>query len=409
MLNKWHDVLDTYYDEMVEWRRHLHKYPELSFQEVKTKAFIVHCLENVGIEAKPVGGGIVGVIKGKSPGKTIALRADFDALPIQDEKDVTYKSTIPGVMHACGHDGHTATLLGVAKVLQKHRDELAGKLVLIFQHAEETPPGGAKEMIQAGCLKDVDAIFGAHLWSTIQYGTFGFNKGHIMAASDRIEIIIQGVGGHGSAPHQSVDAIAVASQIIAQLQLIVSRQIDPLKSAVVSIGTFHSGSAFNIIADSATLRGTVRTFNEEQSDLIERELTRLVENVCSAFQAKGIVNYNRGYPALYNHEKETREFKEIIDKDFGKDVAVMMSPQMGGEDFAHYVKEIPGMFFFTGAGNPEIGAKYPHHHPKFDFDERAMLMTGKAFLSIVHYYLGSHNGIQDCIQNLNAEYAAKDH
>lgn len=387
--NQWHEELDGLYDDMVEWRRHLHRHPELSFHETETIRFIVDKLHEFGVEVKTGvgGGGIVGTIRGGNPGKTIALRADFDALPIQEETDVPYKSSVPGVMHACGHDGHTATLLGVAKILSRHRDEFAGNVVLLHQHAEECPPGGAQAMIEDGCLDGVDAVFGAHLWSKIPYGTIGYRKGYFMAAADSITIKIQGCGGHGSAPHQAVDSIVIASQIVNQLQMLVSREIDPQKAAVISIGKFHAGTAANAIADSALLEGTVRTFDEDVRDLIEREIGHVVRNVCRAFHADGQVNYDRGYPAVYNHEKETAFFERVIEKTFGKEAAAVLPPQMGAEDFAYYLQKKPGMFFLSGAENSEIGADYPHHHPKFNFDERVMLVTGKAFLSIVHDYL----------------------
>ncbi|MTT30489.1 amidohydrolase [Terrilactibacillus sp. BCM23-1] len=389
MISTWHERIEELYDQMVEWRRFLHQHPELSYQEVKTRAFIVEKLESFGIEVKDNvgGGGVVGIIRGGKPGKTIALRADFDALFIQDEKDVPYKSTVPGVMHACGHDGHTSTLLNVAQVLSEHRHELEGNVILLHQHAEEMHPGGAKPMIQDGCLDGVDLVFGTHLWSTIPYGQFGYNSGDFMAAADALEIKIQGLGGHGSAPHQSVDAIVIGAEVINQLQLIVSRQVDPLKSAVISFGSFQAGSAANIIADTATFKGTVRTFDESVRAHIEKQIPHIVEHVCEAFHATCEVTYSRGYDAVVNHEKESKVFKKIIDSTFGKGVATLVPPLMGGEDFAYYLQERPGMFFLTGAGNPEVGAKYPHHHPKFNFDERAMLMAGKAFLSIVDYYL----------------------
>lgn len=389
MSEKWNAQLDESFNEIKEWRRHLHENPELSYKEVNTSAFIVDKLTSFGIEVKKGvgGGGVVGLIRGAKPGKTIALRADFDALPIQDEKDVPYKSKVPGVMHACGHDAHTATLLGVAKVLSEHREDLAGNVVLLHQHAEEMPPGGAIAMINDGCLDGVDAVFGTHLWSTIPYGKIGYKSGYLMAASDHFTIKIQGHGGHGSSPHQTVDAVTIGSQLVNQLQQIVSRQIDPLKPAVVTVGTFHAGVTFNVIADSATITGTVRTFNKEVQDHIEAEIATISKNVCAAFHASCEVEYEHGYPAVYNHKEETAIFEEAIKAGLDEDVLFEMEPSMGGEDFAYYLQNKPGMFFFTGAGNAEVGAGYPHHHPRFDIDERAMLVAGKGFLSIVHQYL----------------------
>ncbi|HLO11651.1 MAG TPA: M20 family metallopeptidase [Pseudoneobacillus sp.] len=389
MLGKWNKSFEGLFEQMVEWRRDFHQNPELSFQEERTPKIIAKYLESLGIEVKTgVGGrGVVGTIKGGKPGKTIALRADFDALPIQDEKDVPYKSKVPGVMHACGHDGHTATLLGVAKVLSENREYLHGDVVLLHQHAEEVAPGGAIAMVEDGCLENVDVVFGSHLMANIPYGTYAYTKGPMMAAADRFVIEIQGRGGHGSAPHETVDSIAIGTQVVNQLQHIVSRQINPLKPAVISVGSFHAGGASNVIADSAELTGTVRTFDPEVRDYIEKEMKIIVEGICSTFHAKAEVSYYRGYPAVVNHDKETEVFVEVMKHSVGEEKLLNISPVMGSEDFGYFIQEKPGMFFFTGAGNEEMGACYPHHHPKFDFDERAMLDAGKAFLSLTHHYL----------------------
>lgn len=389
MLEKWKASLDDLYDQMVEWRRDFHMNPELSFQEERTPAKIADYLGSLGIEVQTgVGGrGVVGTIKGGKPGKTIAFRADFDALPIQDEKEVPYKSTVPGVMHACGHDGHTSTLMAVAKVLQENREHLHGNVVLLHQHAEELAPGGAIAMVEAGCLDGVDVVFGTHLMSNVPYGVYAYRKGAMMAAGDAFVIKIQGKGGHGAAPHETVDAIAIGTQVVNQLQHIVSRQINPLKSAVVSVGAFHAGGALNVIADSAEIKGTVRTFDPEVRDHIEREIKHIVSNVSSAFHASGEVSYQRGYPAVINHDKETDVFVNVMKSDVGEEQLVNIDPIMGSEDFGYFIQNKPGMFFFTSAGNEEIGACYPHHHPKFDFDERAMLLAGKAFLTVAHHYL----------------------
>jgi amidohydrolase len=393
MLLNWTNQLEEMYGQMVEWRRHMHQHPELSFQEVETPKMVATILESYGIEVQTnVGGrGVVGTIQGAKPGKTIALRADFDALPINDEKDVPYKSKVPGVMHACGHDGHTATLLAVAKVLSENRDQLAGKVLLLHQHAEEHHPGGAIAMVEDGCLEGVDVVFGTHLMSTVPTGVYAYKSGYMMAAGDRFDITIQGKGGHGASPHQTVDAIVIGAQIINQLQHIVSRQVDPIKSAVLSIGSFHAGNAPNVIADSAVMTGTVRTFDEAIRDHIESEIKVIAKGICSAFHATCEVSYNRGYPAVYNHPEETQTFVDVISRNFSKDLLVEIDPIMGSEDFAYYLKEKPGMFFFTGAGNDEIDANFPHHHPRFDFDEEAMIFAGKGLLSLVYHYIYSES------------------
>lgn len=349
---------------------------------------IAEILKSFHIDVKTdVGGrGVIGVIEGGIPGKTMALRADFDALPIQDEKRVSYKSKVPGVMHACGHDGHTATLLGVAKILSDNRDQLSGKIVLIHQHAEEKEPGGAIAMIEDGCLEGVDVVFGTHLSSQMPLGIVGTKAGAMMAAADTFEVKIQGRGGHGGMPHHTVDAIIVATQVINQLQLLVSRKVDPLQSAVLTVGTFHAGQADNIIADTATFTGTIRTLDPEVREYMEKEFRRVVEGICQSLHAEVNIQYKRGYPILINHVAETRHFMTVAEHDLGKERVMEVPPIMGGEDFAYYLEHVPGAFFFTGAGNEEIGATYPHHHPQFDFDERAMLVGGKLLLSLVNSY-----------------------
>src|SRR3954466_13728655 len=282
MLNKLFAALEGSYEEMVAIRRYMHQHPELSFQEFNTAKFIQTFYENLDIEVKgQVGGnGVVAKVNGKLPGRTVALRADFDALPIQDEKDVPYKSLVPGVMHACGHDGHTATLLVLAKTLHELKDELEGTYVFIHQHAEEYAPGGAATMIEAGCLEGVDVIFGTHLWASEPTGTIQYRTGPMMAAADRFEIEIQGKGGHGAQPHKTQDAIVTASQLVLNLQQIVSRKVNPVESAVVTVGSFTAENAFNVIADKAKLIGTVRTFNDEVRQYIEEEIERIIKGTC---------------------------------------------------------------------------------------------------------------------------------
>jgi amidohydrolase len=379
MLNKLFAKLDGYYEEMVSIRRYLHQHPELSFQEHNTAEFIQSFYEKLHIKVKGnVGGnGVVAIVYGKKPGKTVALRADFDALPIQDEKDVPYKSLVPGVMHACGHDGHTATLLMLAKTLNELKEELEGTYVFIHQHAEEYAPGGAKSMIEDGCLEGVDVIFGTHLWAGEPTGTIQYRTGPIMAAADRFEIEIHGQGGHGAQPHKTKDSIVIASQLVLNLQQIVSRRVNPIDSAVVTIGSFTAQNAFNVIADKAKLVGTVRTFNEDVRHFIENEMERIIHGTCYMSRSTYEFRYDRGYPALVNHAKETefliesaQNVKEVLNIEESE-------PQMGGEDFAYYLEKVPGTFFFTGAKPLGVETPYPHHHPKFDIDEKAMLIAAK--------------------------------
>lgn len=370
------EKLDSAYEDMVVIRRHLHMHPELSFKETKTAQYIHDFYADLGIEVRAgVGGnGVVARVKGGRPGKTVALRADFDALPIQDEKEVPYKSTIPGVTHACGHDGHTATLLQVAKAIHELQEDLAGEYVFIHQHAEELAPGGAISMIEDGCLDGVDVIFGTHIWSMTSAGTIEYLSGPVMAAADRFSIKVQGAGGHGAAPHQTRDAIVIGSQLVMNLQQLVSRRVNPIDSAVLTVGSFVAENAFNIIADTATLGGTVRTFNPEIRDLMEVEMKRVVDGTALAHNCTIDFEYHRGYPAVVNHANETEFLKKVAESVPEAQHVVESTPQMGGEDFAYYLEKVPGTFFFTGA---MLDEPYPHHHPKFDFDESAMLLAAK--------------------------------
>ncbi|MBS4188781.1 amidohydrolase [Bacillus sp. FJAT-49705] len=380
--------LEKYYDEMVSIRRFLHQHPELSFKEVKTANYIQTYYEKLGIEVRGnVGGnGVVAKIYGSKPGKTVALRADFDALPIQDEKDVPYKSLVPGVMHACGHDGHTATLLVLAKSLHEMRDELEGTYVMIHQHAEEYAPGGAISMIEDGCLNGVDVIFGTHLWASVPTGTIQYRVGPIMAAADRFEITIQGRGGHGAQPHKTKDAIVTASQAVVNLQQIVSRKVNPIDSAVVSVGSFVADNAFNVIADKAKIGGTVRTFSEDIRANIEKEIERIVKGTCYTADSTYQYLYERGYPAVVNHRNETEYLIECAKNIDDVTTVEETEPHMGGEDFAYYLQHVKGTFFFTGAKPENTTENYPHHHPKFDIDEKAMLIAAKTLGSAALQY-----------------------
>lgn len=379
MLDTLYGKLDELYDEMVDIRRHLHENPELSFQEVKTPAYIAEYHRNLGLEVRTEVGerGVVATLKGGKPGKTVALRADFDALPIHEENDVPYKSKVDGVMHACGHDGHTATLLVLAKVLNGMKDELEGNVVFIHQHAEELAPGGAIAMIEDGCLDGVDVIFGTHLWATAPVGEIQYRTGPFMAAADRFDIEIQGKGGHGAMPHLTKDAIVIASQLVTNLQQVVSRRVDPIESGVISVGNFVSNNAFNVIADKAKLGGTVRTFSPEVRDLIEEEIERVVKGTCLSANADYTFNYARGYSAVVNHEAETEFLKDVAETVPGVESVKEIPPTMGGEDFAYYLEHVKGTFFFTGAESPDWDVTYPHHHPKFKIDEKGMLIAAK--------------------------------
>lgn len=383
--------LQNYYEEIVSWRRHLHQNPELSFEESETPKFIAGKLRSFGIDVREQIGrnGVIGIIEGLKPGKTIAFRADFDALPIQDEKSVPYKSTIDGVMHACGHDGHTSSLLGVAKVLSNHRDLLNGNIIFIFQHAEEKPPGGAKFMIEDGVLEDVDVIFGGHLATDIPVGKIATRQGPMMASVDKFKITLQGKGGHGARPHETIDAITVGSELVSHLQQIVSRRINPVEPAVVTIGSFHAGNAFNIIANTAELEGTVRTMNSDVRKQIEAEIRAILEGIKIADHIDYILDYENGYPVLINHKEEAALIEKIVKENISPDSFVEKQIVLGAEDFAYYLEHKPGAYFYVGARNDQPETQFPHHHPRFDFDEKALLGLGNVFLELAKYYLVS--------------------
>lgn len=371
--------LEENFEEMVIIRRYLHEHPELSHHEVHTPAYIAKFHRELGLEVREyVGGrGVVATLKGAKPGKTVALRADFDALAIQELNDFPYKSKNDGVMHACGHDGHTATLLILAKALTEMREHLSGNIVFIHQHAEELAPGGAKAMIEDGCLNGVDVIFGTHLWAPTPLGEVLVREGAIMAAADRFEIVIQGKGGHGAEPQHSVDAIVVGAHFVTQLQTIISRRVAPLESGVVTVGQFEAVNPFNVIADTVKIQGTVRAFDEQVRKQMKEEIELLLKATCLGMHADYRFEYFDGYPPVINHVAETQFVAQIASETPGVEKVTVCPPFMIGEDYGYYMQHVPGTFFFTGAKDPEWETVYPHHHARFDFDERAMLIAAK--------------------------------
>ncbi|WNS45775.1 amidohydrolase [Paenibacillus sp. MMS20-IR301] len=378
-------TLEELLPEMVEWRRHLHRNPELSYQEKETSAYVADKLAGLGIEVKKSGAGygLTGILKGNTPGKTVVLRADMDALAITEENGRDYASQRPGVMHACGHDGHTAMLLAAAAYYSARRGELQGEIRFLFQPAEEVCPGGAMGMIAEGVLDAADAVYGLHLWTPFPLGTVASAPGPLMASADEFFIDITGKGGHGGMPHRTVDSIVAGAALVTQLQSIVSRSVDPLRPAVVSVGTIQGGSAQNIIAERCRITGTVRAFDEETRYLIRRRIEELAAATAAAYGAEAKVDYLMGYPPLVNDEAEYSRFARVAPAALGAEANVMLMEKiMPAEDFSYYVKEIPGCFIFVGAGNPDKDAVYPHHHSKFDFDEDAMLYGAKLLVAM---------------------------
>lgn len=378
------EKIESLYEEMVETRRYLHMHPELSHQEIQTPEFIADQLEKMGVEVRRgVGGrGVVGYIRGSLPGKTIAFRADFDALPIDDKKNVLYKSKVPGVMHACGHDGHTAGLLGFAKVMVSIKDKLPGTIVLIHQFGEEVAPGGAQAMIADGCLEGVDSVYGAHLQSKMESGKIFVRDGFLQASEDTIKIIVHGYGTHGAEPHTGVDPILAASHIMIALQSIVSRNADPLKELVVSIGKFHAGDADNAIPSEAVLEGTIRVFNPDLRKMAAERVKTIAENVALAMGASAEVIIEAGYISLWNHSEAVDVVRVAAGKMIGEEMVVETEPIMPVEDFAYFTQAKPGAYFFVGAKMSDETLSFPHHHENFDFDEQAMLVAAKVFAAI---------------------------
>lgn len=382
--------LDQLYPQMVEWRRWLHQHPELSFKEEKTSAFIADQLTQWGIEVKKgVGGGygVVATIKGQSPGPKIALRADMDALPIQDMKDCEYASLEKGIMHACGHDGHVAILLGAAKYFSQHTNDIQGEIRLIFQPAEEVCPGGALTMIEDGALDGIDAIYGLHLWTPLPVGEVGSAPGPLMASADEFFIDIHGRGGHGGIPHVAVDSIVAGAALVMQLQSIVSRSVDPLQPAVVTVGTIEGGAAQNVIAEKCRITGTVRAFDEQTRLAIRERIELLATSTAQGYGAAADIDYLMGYPPLVNHEAETARFFDIARQQFGEDHVKVINRLMPAEDFAYYLQHVPGCFMFVGAGNSDKKADYPHHHASFDIDEESLLIGAKLLVRMVHSHM----------------------
>ena len=353
--------------QAIAWRRHLHEHPELSFREHETARYVRGVLESFGgLELdQPTATSVVARLRSERPGPTLALRADMDALPIQEATDLPFASRATGVMHACGHDGHTATLLAVARHLLDRRDELTGEVRFLFQHAEELPPGGAAELVAAGVLDGVDAVIGAHLMSTLDTGKLGVLDGPCTAAADSFAITIAGRGGHAAFPHEAIDPVAIAAQTVVNLQHVVARNTPPLDAAVVSVTRIAGGTADNIIPESVELGGTVRTYRPEIREQTQAAIERVVSGIAAAHGAGYTYDYTRGYDPVVNDSRVAAIVREVADP--GR--LVDFEPLMAGEDFSAYLRKAPGCFFFVGAGHP--GA-HPHHHPRFSFDEDAL-------------------------------------
>ncbi|MDA8195537.1 MAG: amidohydrolase [Thermaerobacter sp.] len=355
--------------QVIGFRRDLHQIPELGFHEEKTQAYLIEALQKMGLSPQSIAGtGVMADIKGSASGKTVALRADMDGLPLDEDTGLPYSSRHPGSMHACGHDGHMAIVLGVAQELAQSR-EFAGTVRVFFQPAEERPPGGAPTMIAEGCLNGVDEVFGLHLWSSFPVGTAGLRAGAVMANADQFRIRVVGRGGHGSEPEATRDAVLIASQIVVNLQTIVSRRISALEPVVVSCGTIQAGHTFNIIAERAEITGTVRTLDRTVQQTVIQEIRRIAQGTAGLYGAAAELEYEYGYPVVVNHQTSVDKWAKNLD---GLVEMVHHQPSLGGEDFAYYLQNKPGAFLFLGA-KPE-GETFPHHSPHFQINEKALPM-----------------------------------
>ena len=368
------DLVDQVRADVIGWRRHFHQNPEPSFQEERTAAFVAETLGSFpGIEvSRPTRTSVMGRLSGGRPGQVLAIRADMDGLPIQEENDFEFASQRPGVMHACGHDAHTAMLLTTAKVLSGQREDLPGEVRFLFQHAEELFPGGADEMIAAGVMDGVDAVIGAHVWSPLEAGKIGIVVGPAMAGPDTFWITVHGRGGHAALPHQTVDPIVVGAELVTSLQHIVSRGTDPLSTAVVSVTQFVAGTTHNVIPGSVQMQGTVRTFDPALRSSIPELMERHVNGVSEAHGASYDFKYEHGYRVVVNEPRITGLVEATVRDVLGPSAVEMMKPNMGGEDFSAFQERAPGCFFFIGAGNAAKGIVHPHHSPRFTVDEDAL-------------------------------------
>jgi len=375
--------------ELVSLRRAIHQYPEQGFKEFKTAALVRSRLKAWGVEHKAMcGTGTVALIKGARPGPTMLIRADMDALPLLEENRVPYCSKNKGVMHACGHDGHTAMALLAAKLLQRRRTSFRGNVKIMFQPAEEGP-GGAGPMIDEGLLKGprVDAAFAIHMWNDLPTGRVGVRSGPVFASSDEFRMKIIGRGGHGAAPHQTVDPVTAAAQVITACQNIVSRKVDPTRSAVVTFGQIHGGTRHNIIPDVVDLTGTVRAFEEPVRRLLQREIPKIAGGVASALGAKFEFTYRRGYPPTINEESMTDLVRDSVREAAGTAAAVEQDVSMGAEDMSLVLQEVPGCYFFLGSMNTRRGLVYPHHSAHFNFDEGALPLGVETWLRLARRFL----------------------
>ncbi|GGI39345.1 M20 metallopeptidase family protein [Mammaliicoccus stepanovicii] len=383
-------------DEMIEIRRHLHKNPELSFKETETANYIESFYKDKDVKiTRPVKDehAIIVEINGHKEGRTIGLRADFDALPITEETDVPFKSTNEGVMHACGHDVHTAYLMLLADALISFKEELPGTIKIIHQHAEEKPPGGAKSIVESGAIDDLDEVYGIHIVPVAGPEFIGYNKGPSFSGSSTFKLTINGLGGHAASPHKTHDALVAGTNFVNTVQNVVSRRIDPLDMGVVTIGAFEAPGGYNVIQDKVTIKGTARYLNPDLEEKMYHEIKKISDSIALGFDVECDLEYNYGYPVLYNHPKETERVANILNNSVGDYFQQLVEiPQVtGSEDFAYYLQKTPGAFYIVGSKPENVDQPYMNHHPKFDVNEDCMLVAAKSLAEITLNRLDSNN------------------
>ncbi|MEK4228070.1 amidohydrolase [Solibacillus sp. FSL H8-0538] len=383
------DRVSEVFKEVVEWRRHLHANPELSYHEGKTSQFIYDTLVSIGgLEVtRPTKYSVMAKLKGGQPGPVLGIHAHMNALPIKEDTGLDYKSTVDGVMHACGHDGHTAMLLGTVKILLSMREQIKGEVRFFFQHAEGFFSGGAPEVVEEGGMEGVDTVIAAHLIITQEVGTFGIAYGPTMAAPDGFYLTVKGKCDAGiGMPHDTIDSIAIGAQVVTNLQQVISNTTNPLEPAMLSIGKFIGGEAMNVIVNSVEISATIRTFNKEVREEMPTLIERVVKDITEAHGATYELEYLTGYEPVINDYKKAAVMENVIIGLYGEECFARFAPNMWAQDFSAFMRNTPGCYFFIGAGNKEKGIVYPHHHPKFDIDEEGMRYAMEILVEAVFAY-----------------------
>lgn len=387
-MNKIKNLSQKYKDYSVSLRREFHRHPEPSMEEERTAKRVIEELEKIGLKGRRIAGtGVVCYIEGNDKGKTIGLRADMDALELQEEnEEIEYKSKKDGLMHGCGHDGHTASLLTAAKIFNEMKDKFAGTIKLIFQPGEEIA-AGAKKLVEEGVLDDVDAVFGLHLWNELEIGKISIEAGPRMAAVNSFKITVTGKGGHGANPHQGIDPIVAGSAIVLDLQSIVSRELNPLNSAVLSVDIFKSGTRFNVLPEEAHLEGTTRCFSKEVNDNFPKIIKRIAKETAASYRAEADLEYDKLTLPLINDSYMSKIGKKSVKNLFGKESLVHLEKTTGGEDFSFFANEVPAAFAFVGSKNEDKLDYYPHHNSKFNIDEDSLEIASALYVQFALNFL----------------------